>query len=196
MTLDRQTPSELVLVASEHQAEREAALGARVLTLRELATRLLEAAAPEQREASLETTRLLVRRTLRGQAAALALAVDDALGQLRRSGARPADVARAGGARGALLGEALQRTNQRLTELGLRDERENAWLAAGALGTVSVRELDGVARARVRGVSHWENGDLVRNIERLARAFVSRLEATTARFDSRQQLAASVDTHR
>ncbi|HEY5375143.1 MAG TPA: PD-(D/E)XK nuclease family protein [Polyangiaceae bacterium] len=160
MNLDRQTPSELVLVASERQAEREAARGTRVLTLRELATRLLEAAAPEQREASLETTRLLARRTLRGQPAALALAVDDALGQLRRAGAHPADVARAGGARGALLGDALQRTNQRLSELGLRDERENAWLAARALSTVSVRELDGVERARVRGVSHWENGDL------------------------------------
>jgi len=174
VTLDRQTPSDLLLVASERQAEREAARGIRVLTLRELATRLLEAAVPEQREASLETTRLLARRTLRGQPAALAFAVDDALGQLRRAGTRPADVARAGGARGALLGDALQRTNQRLSELGLRDERENAWLAARALSTVSVRELDGVARARVRGVSHWENGDLA-----LVEALHRKLRAST-----------------
>jgi ATP-dependent helicase/nuclease subunit B len=160
VTLDRQLPSELVLVASERQAEREAALGRRVLTLRELATRVLALAAPEQREASLEATRLLARRTLRGQPTALALAVDDALGQLRRAGVRALDVVRAGGSRGVLLGDALQRTNQRMSELGLRDERENAWLAARALGGVSIRELDGVVRARVRGVSHWENGDL------------------------------------
>jgi ATP-dependent helicase/nuclease subunit B len=160
VTLDRQVPSELVLVASERQAEREAAIGRRALTLRELATRVLEAAAPEQREASPEATRLLARRTLHGHQAALALAVDDALGQLRRAGARSVDVARAGGPRGALLSDALQRTNQRMSELGLRDERENAWLAARALGSVSIRELDGVARARVRGVSHWENGEL------------------------------------
>ncbi len=172
MTLDRQTPSELVLVASERQAEREAAVGTRVLTLRELATRVLETAAPEQGEASPEATRLLARRILHGHQAALALAVDDALGQLRRAGARSVDVTRAGGSRGVLLGDALQRTSQRMSELGLRDERENAWLAARALDGVSIRELDGVTRVRVRGVSHWENGDfaLVEALHRKLRA--------------------------
>lgn len=142
------------------------------MTLRELATRVLAAAAPEQREASLEATRLLARRILHGQPAALALAVDDALGQLRRAGARSVDVVRVGGFRGVLLGNALQRTSQRLSELGLRDERENTWLAARALDRVSIRELDGVARARVRGVSHWENGDfaLVEALHRKLRA--------------------------
>ncbi|HEY1535295.1 MAG TPA: PD-(D/E)XK nuclease family protein, partial [Polyangiaceae bacterium] len=199
MTLDRQTPSELVLVASERQAEREAAVGTRVLTLRELATRLLEAAAPEQREASPEATRLLARRILHGHPAALALAVDDALGQLRRAGARSLDVARAGGPRGALLSDALQRTNQRMAELGLRDERENAWLAARALGSVSIRELDGVTRARVRGVSHWENGEmsLIEALHRKLRAIAGGgvvVELPTVRADLGDGLRDAVAT--
>ncbi len=147
-------------MASERQAEHEAARGVRVLPLRELATRLVEAAHPELREASNEATRLLTRRTLRGQPVALALAVDDALGQLRRAGARPADLKRIAGTRGALLADALQRTGARLQELGLRDTREHAWLAARALPSTTIRELDGIQRIRVRGVSQWENADL------------------------------------
>lgn len=160
VTRNRHKPSTLVLVASERQAEHEAARGARVLPLGELATRLVEAAHPELREASSEATRLLTRRTLRGQPAALALAVDDALGQVRRAGARPADLKRCSGSRGALLADALQRTGARLLELGLRDARENAWLAARALPTTSIRELEGITHVRVRGVSQWDNGDL------------------------------------
>ncbi len=160
MTLNRHTPPTLVLVASERQAEQEAARGVRVLPLRELATRIVEAAHPELRETPSEATQLLTRRTLRGQPAALALAVDDALGQLRRAGARPADLKRLSGSRGALLADALQRTGERLNALGLRDARENAWLAARALPSTSIRELEGITRIRVRGVSQWENGDL------------------------------------
>jgi ATP-dependent helicase/nuclease subunit B len=160
VTRTRQTPSELVLVASERHAEHEAARGAHALTLREFATRVLEASAPGQREASLETTRLLARRTLAGQPADLALAVDEALGQLRRAGVEPTELARSTGSRGALLSDTLRRSNTRLAELGLRDQRQNAWLAAAALGSTSVRELEGIQRVRVRGIAHWDNGDL------------------------------------
>ncbi len=160
MTRTRQPPTELVLVASDRHAEHETARGARALTLRELATRLLSASAPEQREATLEGTRLLTRRTLRGQPADLALAVDDALGQLRRAGAQSSDLARAGGSRSTLLEGALRRTSARLTELGLRDQRENSSLAAAALDSTQIRELEGVSRVRVRGIAQWENGDL------------------------------------
>ncbi|HEY3668344.1 MAG TPA: hypothetical protein VGL19_20215, partial [Polyangiaceae bacterium] len=157
---NRQAPTELVLVASERQAEHESARGARVCTLRELATRLVEAAHPEQREASREATRLLTRRLLGGRPLALALAVDDALGQLRRAGALAADLAHAGGARAALLADTLERASLRLAQLGLRDERENAWLAARAVSQASTTDLEGVLRARVRGVTQWDNGDL------------------------------------
>ncbi|MET0793967.1 MAG: hypothetical protein ABW061_20775, partial [Polyangiaceae bacterium] len=160
MTRARQTPSELILVASERHAEQEAAHGGNALTLRDFAARLLEVSAPEQREATLEGTRLLTRRTLRGQPADLALAVDDALGQLRRAGAHAAELTRAGSARGVLLGDALQRTSARLAELGLRDQRENSALAAKALESAEIRELRGVTRVRVRGIAHWENADL------------------------------------
>ncbi len=152
--------SELVLVTSERQAEHEAARGATVLTLRELSTCVLEAALPTQREATREATRLLTRRSLRGQPAALGLAVDEALGQLRRAGTRSADLVRVASSRSALLADALTRTSRRLSELGLRDERENTSLASGALSSVSLRQLDGVRTARVRGLSHWENGDI------------------------------------
>ncbi|HKO50882.1 MAG TPA: hypothetical protein VJV79_24395, partial [Polyangiaceae bacterium] len=70
-----QSPAELVLVPSERHAEYEAARGARVLTLRELALRLSEAAEPELRETAPESTRLLTRKTLHGQPAALGVAV-------------------------------------------------------------------------------------------------------------------------
>ncbi|MEP7049987.1 MAG: PD-(D/E)XK nuclease family protein [Pseudomonadota bacterium] len=160
MTSKRHTPATLVLVASERQAEHEAARGARVLPVGEFARRVVEAAHPELRETSSEATRLLARRTLRGQPAALALAVDDALGQLRRAGAQPADLKRLSGPRAALLADALQRTGDRLLELGLRDTRDTAWRAARALPTTAVRELEGISQVRVRGVSQWENGDL------------------------------------
>jgi hypothetical protein len=156
---NRHTPSTLVLAASERQAEHEAARGSRVLPLRELAKRVADAAHPGLRETTNEATRLLARRTLRGQPTALALALDDALGQLRRAGTQPADLKRLSGARGALLANALQRTSERLGELALRDARETAWLAARALPSTSVRELSGVSQVRVRGMSHWENGD-------------------------------------
>ena len=156
----QQPPTELVLVASERHAEHETARGAHALTLRELATRLLSANAPEQREATLEGTRLLTRRVLRGQPTDLALAVDDALGQLRHAGTQATDLARAGGSRSALLESAMRRTSARLAELGLRDQRENAHLAAAALETTKIRELEGVSRVRVRGIAQWENGDL------------------------------------
>ncbi|HWZ87344.1 MAG TPA: PD-(D/E)XK nuclease family protein, partial [Polyangiaceae bacterium] len=160
MTLARQTPSQLVLVATERHAELEAARGGRALTLRDLATRLAEAAAPGVRIASLEATRLLTRRLLGARKGALAVAVDHALGELRRAGTRPEQLSLAGGSRGALLGHALKQTDLQLSELRLRDERASHWLAARALADTSIRELDGVSSVRVRGISHWENGEL------------------------------------
>jgi ATP-dependent helicase/nuclease subunit B len=160
VTFPRQTPSQLVLVPSERHAEVEAARGARALTLRELATKLANAAAPSIRIAPLEATRLLTRRVLGGQTAALAASVDEALGQLRQSGARAEDLARAGGSRGALLARALQQTDVLLAELGLRDERASAWLAARSLAETQIRELDHVTSVRVRGFSFWDNGEL------------------------------------
>ena len=160
MTRARPSTSELVLVASERQAEYEAARGARVLTLRELAQCVAELAAPELTETSPETTRLLARRTLATQPSALSLAVDDALGQLRRAGARASDLARLSGSRAALLADALRRTDSRMSELGLRDPRGNAVRAAGAIEATSIRDLEGVVRVRVRGISHWENAEL------------------------------------
>jgi len=163
-------PSELVLVPSERHAEVEAARGARAITLRELSQRLAEAAAPERRAISVDTTRLLTRRVLRGRPAALAVAVDQALGQLRRAGTRPQDLAGVGGPRGTLLQQALEQTDERMTELGLRDERASAWVAARAPESISIRELDGVTSARVRGMSQLDNGELTL-LEALHRRF-------------------------
>jgi ATP-dependent helicase/nuclease subunit B len=160
VTFPRQILSQLTLVPSERHAEVEAARGARTMTLRELATKLAEASAPSTRLAPLEATRLLTRRVLEGQTAALAVAVDEALGQLRRSGARAEELARTGGSRGLLLARALQHTDKLLAELGLRDERADAWLAARTLAETPIRELEGVASVRVRGFSSWDNGEL------------------------------------
>ncbi|HET7545592.1 MAG TPA: PD-(D/E)XK nuclease family protein [Polyangiaceae bacterium] len=151
---------ELVLVPSERHVEYEAARGRRALSLRDLAQRLNEAAEPEVREARSETTRLLSRQVLHGQPAALALAVDDALGQLRRAGTQASDLSRLKGPRSALLRATLERANARLSEHRLRDQRENAWFAARALARVSIPELDGVTQVRVRGLSNWGNADL------------------------------------
>ena len=155
-----QTPVELVLVPSERHAEHEAARGARVLTLRDFASRLCQAAQPDFRETSPESTRLLTQKSLHGRPAALGVALDDALGQLRRAGTQAGDFAPVSGARGAMLRSALQQIDARLREYRLRDHRESAWLAARALPLVTIPELDGVSRARVRGMSNWENGDL------------------------------------
>jgi hypothetical protein len=156
----RQNPSQLVLVPTERHAEVEAARGVRALTLRDLTTRLAETAAPNQKSAPLEATRLLTRRVLRDHDAALGIAVDDALGQLRRAGTEPQALLHVGGARALLLARALRETDQLFGELGLRDERANAKLAARRLAETSIPELDGVTRVRVRGISHWENGEL------------------------------------
>lgn len=156
-------PSELVLVGSERHAEHETARGVNAITLRELASRVLEASLPEQREATLEGTRLLTHRTLRDKPKDLALAVDDALGQLRRAGTRAGTLAHVKGPRGALLADALHRTGARLNELGLRDQRENSSLAASALESLplgELRELRGVSQVRVRGGAHFEPADL------------------------------------
>jgi ATP-dependent helicase/nuclease subunit B len=155
-----QTPVELVLVPSERHAEFEAARGTRVLTLRELALRLCAAAQPDFREITLDTARLLTLKTLRAQPAALGFALDDALGQLRRAGTQASDLARVSGARSTLLRSTLEQADARLKEYKLRDQRENAWLAARALPLTSIPELAGVTRVRVRGLSKWENGEL------------------------------------
>ncbi|HEX3775547.1 MAG TPA: hypothetical protein VHV51_13840, partial [Polyangiaceae bacterium] len=159
MSLARQSRSELVLVPSERHVEVEAARGARALTLRDFVTRAAEFAAPSFRAVSRETTRLLTRRELGDSPAALALAVDDALGELRRAGTRAEDLL-AAGSRGALLARALRQTDARLTALGLRDERASAWLAARALAELSLPELDAVTTVRLRGISRWDNGEL------------------------------------
>jgi len=155
-----QTPAELVLVPTERHAEYEAARGARVLTLRDFALRLCAAAEPGFREITRDTTRLLTRKSLPAVPAALGLALDDALGQLRRAGTQASDLARVSGARSALLRSALEQSDVRLNEYRLRDQRESAWLAARALPVTSIPELDGVTRVRVRGLSNWENGEL------------------------------------
>ncbi|HEY0464731.1 MAG TPA: PD-(D/E)XK nuclease family protein [Polyangiaceae bacterium] len=170
-----QTPVELVLVPSERHAEYEAARGTRVLSLQDLARLLCEAAEPELRETTRETTRLLAKKTLHGQPAALGYALDDALGQLRRAGTQASDFSRLGGARSGMLRSALQQTDARLSEYRLRDHRQSAWHAARALPQLSIPELDGVARVRVRGMSTWENGDLA-----LLEALHQKLRATSA----------------
>jgi len=154
------TPVELVLVATERHAEFEAARGARVLTLRDLAQRLAEAAQPEARETSAEASRLLTRQILRGRPAALGIAIDGALGHLRLAGTLATDLARVSGPRSGLLQATLREADARLHDLHLRDPRGNAWLAARALPSTSIPELEGVSRARVRGLSKWDNGDL------------------------------------
>ncbi len=147
-------------MASDRHAEHAAARGTRVLTLKDLAARLVDARYPEQRETSAEATRLLTRQVLRDHPPALAVAVDDALGQLRRAGTGAEDLARAGGSRGLLLSSSLRRIDARLEMLGLRDHRSVSWLAAGVLGGMQIRELSGIRRARVRGFSRWDNGEL------------------------------------
>jgi len=147
-------------VPSERHAEVEAARGVRALSLRDLALRLNEASEPDLRETTAESTRLLTQKALRGQPAALAIALDDALGQLRRAGTQPSDLSRIDGARSRLLETALSQCDARLREYRLRDHRESAWLAARALAEHSIPELEGVHCVRVRGLSSWENGDL------------------------------------
>lgn len=154
------TPVELVLVPSERHAEYEAARGRRVLTFRDFAQRLCEAAEPELRETERETTRLLSRTVLRDQPAALGLAVDEALGQLRRAGTQAGDLARINSARSRMLRSALEQTTERLRECGLRDHRESAWLSARVLPQVFIPDLADVDCVRVRGMCQWENGDL------------------------------------
>jgi hypothetical protein len=163
------------LVPSERHAEYEAARGKRALTLRDLSQRVNEAAQPDVRETRPETTRLLSRQLLHGRPPALALAVDAALGQLRRAGSEPSDLMRITGQRAALLRTALERSNVRLSEHRLRDHRESAWLAARALARVSIPELDGVTHVRVRGLSDWENGELA-----LLEALHEKLRASSA----------------
>src|SRR5207245_1080999 len=85
----------------------------------------------------------------------------------------PEHLAQAGGPRAALLARALRQTNGQLAELGLRDDRGSAWLAGHALPETSIRELDGIGRVRVRGILHWENGELF-----LIEALHRRLRAT------------------
>ncbi|HYQ05220.1 MAG TPA: PD-(D/E)XK nuclease family protein [Polyangiaceae bacterium] len=170
------TPVELVLLPSERHAEyfeHEETPERRVLGLRSLAQRICEAAEPELRETAAETTRLLARKALPGHSAALGLAVDDALGQLRRAGTQPGDLARVNSARAGLLRSALEDTSARLNEYRLRDHRESAWLAARVLPQVSIPDLADVSRVRVRGLSQWENGDLA-----LLEALHQKLRAT------------------
>ena len=155
------SPVELVLVPSERHAEYEAARGARALTLRDLARKLSEAAEPDVRETAPESTRLLARMALPDRPAALAIAVDEALGQLRRAGTRASDLARVRSARSNLLAAALEQTDARLRQCRLRDHRQTAWLAADALPAQSIPELSGVTSVRVRGLSSWESGELV-----------------------------------
>jgi len=158
-----ETPIELVLVPSERHAEyfeRDRARGARVLSLRDLAQRLCEAAEPDLRETTPETTRLLTRQVLSEKSVALGLAVDGALGQLRRAGSQASDFSRLSGSRAELLRFALEQSTLRLREHGLRDHRESAWLAARALTRVSIPDLNGVDSVRVRGMCQWEKGDL------------------------------------
>lgn len=145
---------------TERHAELEAARGARALTLSELATRLADAGLPASRPVSLETTRLLTRQILARQSPALAVAVDDALGQLRRAGTLLEDLRAVPGARGALLANAFGQTERRLRELGLRDERGEARAAARALPEATIPELEGIASVRVRGLSRWESAEL------------------------------------
>jgi ATP-dependent helicase/nuclease subunit B len=155
-----QTPVELVLVPSERHAEYEAARGARVLTVRDLALRLCAAAQPDFREITRDTSRLLTRKILADEPAALALALDDALGQLRRAGTDAADLSRVTGPRSTMLRSVLQQSSARLRDHQLRDQRESAWLAARALPLTSIPELHDVSCVRVRGMSSWENGEL------------------------------------
>ena len=155
------SPVELVLVPSERHAEYEAARGARALTLRDLARKLSEAAEPDVRETAPESTRLLARLALHDRPAALAIAVDEALGQLRRAGTRASDLARVRSTRSNLLAAALEQTDARLRQCRLRDHRQTAWLAADALPAHSIPELSGVTSVRVRGLSSWESGELV-----------------------------------
>ena len=174
MSRPPQSAVELVLVPSERHAEYEATRSPRVLSLHDLAQRLCEAALPDLRETSPETTRMLARAVLRDQPAALGLAVDEALGQLRKAGTQAGDLARVSGPRSRLLRSALEQADAQLRQHALRDHRQTAWLAAGALSQSSIPELADVARVRVRGMTHWENGELS-----LLEALHQKLRATT-----------------
>ena len=161
------------MVPSERHAEYESARGNRVLTLGELALRVSEAAQPGVRETSLESTRLLAQKLVPGRPLSLAIALDDALGQLRRAGTRASDFSRTGTERGKMLARALEQSDARLSECRLRDHRERAWFAARALHESAIPELEGVTHIRVRGLSSWENGDLA-----LLEALHQKLRAT------------------
>lgn len=143
-----------MLVPTERHVEALAGASEPAHTLRKVVRELAAEESPELAPTTPETTRLLAAR-LASVPVAHAVAVDNALGRLRRAGARPEMLANAG-ERGRHFAELLSRANQTLAERQLRDDREAPWLAARRLDA----ELDSGARfgssTRVRGLTRWD----------------------------------------
>lgn len=130
--------------------------------------------APEVALCSPHTTRLLTRHALDqipphrlpfpaepAARAALAHAVDRAVGRLRRAGTSPEHLHAVGTPSATLLAEVLEQVDAMLAEGHLADARSAAGLVAARLGKVFA-ELPEVLAGRVvvRGIAAWEPDDL------------------------------------
>jgi ATP-dependent helicase/nuclease subunit B len=98
-------------------------------TLRSLISQLAEEAGPEKERAGPEVTRLIAETI--APEAELAELVDSGLGVLRKLGVSASELSTLKGSRARLFGQALERADAALHAASLRDERGDAWLAAG-----------------------------------------------------------------
>jgi hypothetical protein len=153
-TRDTTSPA-WVLAPSERHVEALARDGIVALSLRRLQRELSAQAAPDLAPTTPEMTRLLCGQLL-GVAAARARGIDEAIGLLRRAGTEPGSLRATATPRGRLLATTLERANAELARRALRDDRESAWLAAGALAKSPELVAFRGREARLVGLAHWD----------------------------------------
>jgi ATP-dependent helicase/nuclease subunit B len=151
----------LHIVPSERQVEVLAREGQPAKTLRELVLELADAAAAGCERAGPEVTRLIAETI--SPKPELAELLDAGLGALRKIGVGVAQLAGLPGARARLFGQTLERADAALARAELRDERGDAWLAAGSIGAGSLPDVTELA---VVGWARLGAGEL-RLLERL-----------------------------
>jgi ATP-dependent helicase/nuclease subunit B len=166
----------LQLVPSERQVEALALEGQPAKTLRELVRELSDHAAPGVDRAGPEVTRLIAE-TIATQPE-LAELIDSGLGALRKLGIELRTLQQLPGARARLFAAALARADEALEKAGLRDERGDVWLAAGAIGSAALPE---VRELWVQGFTRLGHGELTL-LERLHLELRRRGGGVTLRF--------------
>jgi ATP-dependent helicase/nuclease subunit B len=170
--------TELVLVPTERHVEVELARrGARaqVRVFRDFVRDAVACLAPERAIASPHAIRLLTGQALselrEGRLRypeeppariALAHAIDQSIGRLRRAGTMPAHLRALGSAHASLLAEVLDRVDDLLAEADLADPRSACSIVARRLRTApsdAMTELS-AAHAEVKGIVAFEPDDL------------------------------------